>query len=354
METKTKYASIAIIAIAIAGISIGGYAGFYFLTQSYKTPLKVFHAGSLAVPLEYIEMIYEHDNPTIDVQLESAGSVACVNKIIEDGDHADVLALADWTLIPSKMDYVTEQNYTIKFATNQMVLCYYGALPDGHEDINATNFWEYLNASGIEWGFSNPNLDPCGYRTLMVLQLAEINYSKPNILDDLVMTPIPGITNTTDGENYTIICDEDLEYTAASTNVNLRDKSVDLVELLKSGYLDYAFEYRSVAIQHGLSFITLEPTLALNDSSLDSFYKKVAVTKSDGKTSTGKSITYGVTVPVCADHPDLGAEFIEYMINELGKGIFEWLGQPTFDPCPTTNFGSWIPANIRQYCTLAV
>ena len=168
-------------------------------------------------------MIFEYDHPEVDVQLESAGSVDCINKIL-GGDVADVLASADWSLIPSKMQEGLYQNYTIKFATNQMVLCYYGDLPDGHNGINSTNFWEYLNMTGIEWGFSNPNLDPCGYRTLMVLKLAELNYSVPYLLDYLVMNDIPGITNsTTDGFNYTITCVEDLSYNAQTSNVNLRD-----------------------------------------------------------------------------------------------------------------------------------
>ncbi|MBN1803204.1 MAG: tungstate ABC transporter substrate-binding protein WtpA [Candidatus Lokiarchaeota archaeon] len=348
METKVKYGVIAIAIIAIIGISVGGYAAFYYSTGSYKTPLKVYHAGSLAVPMQEIEALYESDHPNIDVRLESAGSVDCVKKITEQNKPCDVLALADWSLIP-KMDK-QYQNYTIQFATNQMVLCYYGSLPSGHGEINATNFWEYLNASGIEWGFSNPNKDPCGYRTLMVLQLAELNYSKNNILDDLVMDDIAGITCSDDGENYTITCVEDLSYNAETSNVNIRDKSVDLITLLEEGVLDYAFEYMSVAIQHKLNFIALEPILALNESVLDEYYGKVKVKKSDDSTSTGKSITYGITVPLNADHPDLGAEFVEYVINEVGKEIFEDLGQPVLTPCPTENYGTWIPQNLYQYC----
>ena len=344
METKSKYISIAVAAVAIAGISIGGYAAFYFMTGSYKTPLKVFHAGSLTVPLEDVEEKFEAAYPGVDVQLQAAGSVTCVNWITDVGKVADVLATADWTLIRD-MDS-TYQNYTVQFATNKMVLCYYGALPTGDEDINATNFWTKLNNTAREWGFSNPNLDPCGYRTLMVFQLAEIEYSDANILDDIVLDHTD-ITVVDDGTNYNITCPENLN---PIDNVNIRDKSVDLVTLLQEGSLDYAFEYLSVAIQHGLNYIELEAPVALNDSSLDSDYGKVKVIKCDDSISTGKSITYGVTVPLNADNPDLGAKFVEYMINSIGDAIFTNQGQPPINPCPTYNYGSWIPDNIRTYC----
>ena len=38
---------------------------------------------------------------------------------------------------------------------------------------------------------------------------------------------------------------------------NVRPKSVELVSLLKTGNMDYAWEYLSVAVQHDLKFIKL-------------------------------------------------------------------------------------------------
>ena len=346
METRSKYISIGIAAIAIVGISIGGYAGYYFFTQAHKTPLVVFHAGSLAVPLEYIELVFEYDHPEVDVQLEAGGSSECISWITS-GKKADVLASADWSLIP-KMDE-DYQNYTIQFATNQMVLCYYGELPD--PEINRTNFWQYLNES-TGWGFSNPNLDPCGYRTLMVLQLAELAYpGNDNILEDLVLAHTD-ILNTTDGlGNWTVQCPTLNLGLDTGSNVYIKAKSVDLITDLQMSTIEYAFEYRSVAIQHGLKYITLDPELALNETALDDFYNNVKIQQYTSKLITGKSITYGVTVPENADNAPLGALFVEYMINEFGKGVFEWLGQPTFRPlCPTENYGTHIPANILVYC----
>lgn len=337
-----KNIGIVIVIVAIAGGIVGGYFLLGLNPATQPTPVKIFHAGSLTVPFESVEDAFETDHPDLDVQLSPAGSVQCVAWVTESGLFCDVLASADWTLI-NGMD-AAYKDYTIQFATNDMVLCYTDS-SQYNDSVNATNFWEYLADPSVEWGFSNPNLDPCGYRSLIVLQLAEIAYSNSTILDDLVIANTD-ITVVDDGTNYNITTPENLNPTG---NVNIRDKSVDLVTLLQEGSLDYAFEYRSVAVQHGLEFIDLENAIDLSNSSLDSDYAKVKVIKCNDDVSTGKSITYGITVPKNADHPDYGALFIEYAINATGNAIFTTLGQPPLIPCPTVNFAV-LPTNLATYC----
>ncbi|GAI28734.1 unnamed protein product, partial [marine sediment metagenome] len=86
-------------------------------------------------------------------------------------------------------------------------------------EINRDNWYEILQRDGVRYGRSDPNQDPCGYRTLMVWQLAEDYYNAPELYDKL--------------------------YGAAGELI--RPKEVDLIALLESGDLDYAFEYSSVA-----------------------------------------------------------------------------------------------------------
>ncbi len=341
MNKKAIYSvgGIVIVGLAITGIVIGGF--LLLGPTSQKTALKIFHAGSLAVPFEEVEKKFESDYPTIDVQLETAGSVQCTTKITEAGKIADVLAVADWNLIPN-MDS-QYQDYYIKFAVNQMVLTFdnsSGTIPKMDKD----NFYEILNDTGSTFGFSNPNLDPCGYRSLMVLQLAEFASGNDQILEDLVLKHSE-ITNTTDGYNYTITTPEDL---SPDSTITIRDKEIDLVTLVKEGGLDYAFEYRSVAVQHNLDFIELGQQIDLSNSSLDNTYARVTIERTGGD-STGKSITYGITVPKGANLPDFGAIFIEYVINSTGKTIFNDNGQPPLDPC-ITNDVSRVPTNLQPFC----
>ncbi|MFO8018299.1 MAG: tungstate ABC transporter substrate-binding protein WtpA [Promethearchaeia archaeon] len=337
MEKKYKYG---ILVGVIAGTIVGGF--FLFDLFTAKRSLTIFHAGSLTIPFEEVEAEFEKDYPDIDIQLESAGSVQSVTKITESNQIADVLGVADYSLIPDMDDQY--QDYYIKFAKNQMVIAYDG--DSKYENFNETNFYTHLKKSDCNWGFSDPNLDPCGYRSLMVLQLAEIHFNVSDILDDLVIDT-SDIEVSEDSGEYTITTPEDLGVKDGS-NLKIREKEVDLVTLLKDGDLDYAFNYLSIAEQHDLNYITLNESMDLSDSAYDSKYEKVTVAKTSGD-STGKAINYGITIPINAEHVELATLFVEYVINKTGQDIFERLGQPPITPCPTNNLDA-IPERLKEYC----
>ena len=91
----------------------------------------------------------------------------------------------------------------------------------------------------------------------MVLQLAEKYHKKPELYDSLIANRPKG---------------------------NIRPKSVELVSLLQTGNMDYAWEYRSVAVQHGLKFVELPDQINLGNYHHDAFYSQ-AVVEVTGKIS---------------------------------------------------------------------
>jgi molybdate/tungstate transport system substrate-binding protein len=52
----------------------------------------------------------------------------------------------------------------------------------------------------------------------------------------------------------------------------VRPKSVELVSLLKTGNMDYAWEYLSVAVQHELKYVRLDDHINLGNYKYDKFY----------------------------------------------------------------------------------
>ena len=274
----------------------------------------VFHAGSLTVPLAQIEKDFEAAHPDIDILREAGGSTKMARLISEVGKQADIMASADFkvidkTLIPANADW------NIRFATNQLVLCY----TDGsrHADqVNADNWYDILQKKDVVWGHSDPNLDPCGYRSLMVLQLAEKFYRKPGLYDRLI---------------------------ANRPKKNVRPKSVELVSMLKTGNMDYAWEYLSVAIQHELKYVTLDDHINLGNYQFDDFYKQAQV-KVTGKkpgtwmTRTGQSVTYGITLVKDSPNPTGATLFLEYLLSaDGGLKVLKDMGQPPFIPCRVTS-----------------
>jgi molybdate/tungstate transport system substrate-binding protein len=279
------------------------------LPASAAEKIIIFHAGSLTVPLAEIEKRFEAANPGIDVLREAGGSTKMARLISEVKKPADIMASADYkvidkTLIPEYADW------NIRFATNQMVLCYTDQSRHAAE-VNAANWTDILARKGVVWGHSDPNLDPAGYRSLMVIQLAEKFYKKPGLYDRLI---------------------------ANRPEKNIRPKSVELVSLLKTGNMDYAWEYLSVAVQHDLKYVKLDDHINLGNYQFDDFYKQAAVEVTGEKpgstiTRTGQSITYGITLIKDAPHRSAAVKFLEFMLaSDGGLKVLEEMGQPPFVP----------------------
>ena len=269
----------------------------------------IFHAGSLTVPMAAIEKAFEEKYPAVDVQREPSGSSKAARKISDLGKPCDIMAAADYKVIDKLLrpDY-TDNN--IRFASNRMVLCYTDQSRFA-DTINATNWIDILQKPDVVWGHSSPDLDPCGYRTLMVLQLAEKYYHQPELYKKII---------------------------ANRPARNVRPKAVELISLLQTGNMDYAWEYRSVAVQHHLKFVEMPDEINLGNYKFDHDYAKATVAVS-GKTPgttmtmTGKSITYGVTLLKDAPNREAATAFLSFMLDANGGlKILKEMGQPPFIP----------------------
>lgn len=270
--------------------------------------LIIFHAGSLTVPIEELTEAFQARHPGVTFETEASGSNTAARKISELGREADLMMSADYTVIDNLLipDFA---DWNIQFARNTMVIAYTDESQYADE-INADNWYEILTRDGVIYGHSDPDADPCGYRTLLVWQLAEAHYGVPGLNAQL--------------EEH---CPPE----------NVRPKSVELIALLESGDMDYAWEYRSVAVQHGLRFIELPDEINLGMVEHADFYSRATVEiagKEPGTTMTmtGKPIVYGVTIPRNAPRPDLAVEFVKFLIGPEGQAIMEAQGQPPIAP----------------------
>jgi len=305
MKKITLVLASVVLAMALPGLVYGPQSA----QAAAREKVIIFHAGSLSVPLQAMEKAFEKAHPEIDIQREGSGSRKCARKISDLGKDCDIMASADFSVIDNLLipKFAT---WNIRFATNQMVLCYNDKSAYAQE-LTPESWTDILARKGVEWGHSDPNLDPCGYRSLMVLQLAEKAFKKP-------------------GLNLRLLANRPLR--------NIRPKEVELIAMLENGALDYAWEYRSIAVQHKLKFQSLPPEINLSDYALDSFYRQAEVEVSGKKpgekiTLRGKSITYGVTLLNNAPHQAAAIKFLDYMLApEGGLKILAEMGQPPIVP----------------------
>ena len=303
--------------------------------------LVIFHAGSLSVPLQQIETEfakYAEENLGIKVKFqdEASGSVMAVRKVTDLHRQADIVAVADYTLIP-QMLVPNFTDFYVLFATNQIVIAFTNKSRYAGE-INSTNWYEILARPGVRFGFSNPNDDPCGYRSVMVMKLADLYYGKP-IFETLVER------NTNVYANGTHVY-APKEIQLKTDKVVIRPKETDLVGLVESGAIDYFFIYKSVAEQHHLRYITLPKEINLGDFRMADYYGKVEITLgSTGKTIKAKPIVYGVTVLKNAPHRQLALEFLKFWLGKTGREVFEKNYQDFLSP--PIAFGN-VPEEVKD------
>ncbi|HAS89476.1 MAG TPA: tungstate ABC transporter substrate-binding protein WtpA [Desulfovibrio sp.] len=298
-----------------------------FAAEKLSGDVIIFHAGSLSVPFAKMEKEFEAMHPGVDIQREAGGSTKMARMISEVGKPADIMASADYVVIDKNL-IPNYADFNVRFATNQLVLCYTDKSKYASE-INADNWYDILQKPGVIWGHSDPNLDPCGYRSVMVLQLAEKFYGKKGFADKLI---------------------------SQRKKEWVRPKAVELISLLKTGNMDYAWEYLSVAVQHGLNYITLDKHINLSDYKYNNFYKQAKVTVSGKKPGTkieriGKSITYGITELKDAPNKAAATAFMAYMLSpEGGMKILKDMGQPPFVPAivPDEPMLKNMPAELQK------
>lgn len=322
-----------------------------------RLKLKVIVAGSLLVPIQALEKEFERLNPDVDVQIEGHGSVQVIRNVTELGKEADLVIVADAQLIPLLM-YSTEipgsntpfADWSIRFATNRLGIAYQPGSAYSSE-IDAENWPEVLSRTDVTIGLADPRIDAMGYRSLMLLQMAADYYGDPTLFERTIgaaMDPPPAVTEE-DGTR-TIVVPEIVRST--QSRVKLRGYSIQLMALLESGDLDYSFEYESVARQRQFQFLALPPAIDLSSLDYEEGYRRVNVRLDFRRFSSlipdfvGTRITYALTIPKNAPHPEEAARLAEFLLGPDGRQVFAQCWQPLL-PAPECDRVENLPAIIR-------
>ncbi len=301
---------------------------FVFSSAAFAKPegkLVIFHAGSLSIPFREMANAFQKKYPEVKVYREAAGSRTCARKIMDLGRPCDVMASADYTVIENLLfpDYAS---WNISFATNEMAIMY---LKDSKysSEINGDNWYKILLKNDVDYGRSDPNSDPCGYRTILVWKLAERFYDIPGLFKLLLNGCPPK---------------------------NLRPKETDLIAMLEAGQIDYLFIYRSVCEQHKMPYVKLPPQVNLGSPEYENFYSQAEVRITGKKPGTwiikrGAPMIYGITIPRNAPNKEAAIAFVDFVLGPEGRRIIQRNGQRPLDPPQATGKVRSIPLELKRY-----
>jgi molybdate/tungstate transport system substrate-binding protein len=290
--------------------SAGVLAFFFLVATEYPIaaqetphgPLVVFNAGSLAKPFSDLLRTFKARHPDVVPAQENSGSLEAARKLTELGKIPDVIGVADYGII-SKLLIPQYAGWYATFARNSMVLIYTDQSVAAGE-INSQNWWQILLRPDVRAGHSDPVLDPNGYRTLMVFQLAEKFYKQPGLAARLDRA-IPA------------------KY--------IRPKEADLTALVQAGELDYSWSYASIArTAAGLRHVDLPPEIDLSDPKLADWYSQARVrlpgrhrAANDSLEFHGEPIVYALTIPKAAPHPRTAKAFVKFAFSPEGQKILK-------------------------------
>ncbi|MBN1667659.1 MAG: tungstate ABC transporter substrate-binding protein WtpA [Anaerolineales bacterium] len=323
--------------------------------------LRVFCAGSLILPFAKLEKAFEAAYPQVDVQNECHGSIQVIRHVTELHEAIDIVATADTALIPMLMyptkDPTSGQPYAswhLRFAGNRIALAYTHASRYS-EVIKAENWFEIISRPGVKLGLADPRFDAAGYRALMVLTLAEDEYQVQGLHNGLVRSAFTFPVTRFREESWAEITVPEILEPTKNSNIVLRGSSIQLISILESGDLDYAFEYESVIVQHGLLNIPLPDKINLGSPTYQDAYAQVQVKLDFQRFASvqpifkGEPIGYGITIPSNAPEPELAAQYIAFLLGPEGQAVMEAAHHPLLTPIQCDQ-PDQIPSLLQAYC----
>lgn len=185
---------------------------------------------------------------------------------------------------------------TTTSSARAVVLAYNTALST-NSTADWYDFFNNLTSGQVKVGISNPNDDPAGFRSWLVLELAGIAYDGGSSNQQYFVSRMLTNQGNTTGES-----------------------AAALVPALKTGQINFLFIYKSDIASEGLSLIQLSNGVNLGLPSYDSFYSQ-ATYKTKNGLETGSAIVLWLTVPRDSTNFSDSVRFVVYTIENYQTAL---------------------------------
>jgi molybdate/tungstate transport system substrate-binding protein len=264
--------------------------------------LTIRHAGSLTRLCAEINREFHRLYPEVEIIDVGGGGVQMAREVAA-GKECDIYASVDYSNIPNLMMPDLADWYVV-FASTGFVLRYTDKSKYANQ-VNATNWFEILQRDDVAFWRSDPEGDPAGYRTLMVLQLAEQYYGVPGLCQRLA---------------------------------EKSEKQFLSVHFLEERDTGYAFSYSSHLM--GGKSVRLPDAINLSSDAFEGNYRKASVTIQSLKPGItvdikGERIRIGLTILKNSTNRGAATAWVQLILSEVGAAMIREAGKcplnPTFE-----------------------
>jgi molybdate/tungstate transport system substrate-binding protein len=260
-------------------------------------------------------------------QGEAQGSLGAARMIHDRLRSPDVFISADPSVNGSVLMGSSNGNLVTWFltlASSQLVLAYN---PNSKfaEEFEAVvqgriPWYEVLSAPGLRFGRGDPSIDPKGYRTLFLFDLAAKHYHRGELLG-LLGDPM----------NPAQVFPE-----------------VVLLARMSSGQIDAGIFYKHEVVAHKLPYISFPPEISLGDPKSSALYEQVSYTTPTGERVTGAPIMFTITIPNSVRNKAGAEAFVRFLLTS--KNLLEEYGFGSVDH-RTGGESTQIPPELRSFST---
>ena len=287
------------------------------VTPQAADQLNVCHAGSLQSAFTAVENAFKSQHPGVVVTDVSGGSVALAGRLAAGLQPCDVYAAADYLDVDRLLKPLGLADYTIVFAKGRMVLAYLATDPKTHGIAGPGDFkppasipqavpdwYKVLLAPGVRISSSHPFLDPGGYRSHMIFQLAQTYYN------------VPGLSN---------MLLEHLTINAAGT---VPERAPTLG---KDFNFQFTYEHSAAAAAKSnpaYRYVVLADRIDLSNSANNSYYSQASVTMPGigpiGARATipAVRVSWGLTILPNSPNRENAVAFVGMLLGPVGTAAF--------------------------------
>lgn len=306
--------AVATVAAALAACTAGSAAG----------TVTVLYAGSLATVMEDGVGPAFTDASGYDLAGEAHGSLGAARLIREGLRRPDVFVSADPSVNQTVL--MGEENHHlvdwfVTVASSQLVLAYSPRsrfAADFEAATAGTRPWyEVLEEPGLRFGRGDPAVDPKGYRTILLFELAAEHYGRPEVAALL-------------GE---------------ADNPDQVMPEVALLARVESGQLDAGVFYEHEVVAHELPYVALPPEINLGDARFAARYARVGYEAPTGERLRGAPILFTVAIPTTVTNRAGAEAFVRFLLTST-----DLLDDFGFGPAPHLVGGDieQVPADLRR------